>query len=147
MIDPIAAGLRWYFGLFSIHTPGALIVQFGLITMLVCTFIPNMMRARQRARERQVARLAINAIDRIRDLIPEYRATSLLWCRRVELAVDPLWKVSQQIPDDVKIKAERDFCMLDANRPEAVALLQMQVNGLLHKQNENSTTNNDQGGN
>jgi hypothetical protein len=43
--------------------------------------------------------------------------------------------VAKQIPGDIKMKAERDFCALDSSQPEVVAMLQMQMIGLLNKHN------------
>ena len=124
-MDPIAAVIRWYLGLFGTHDIGAAIFQIGILAMIGCACLPGMMRARQRYRERQAARMSRVVIARIRALLPEYRAAARAWCARVEKTVAPLAVVAEQIPGDVKMKAERDFCVLDSSQPEAVAMLQM----------------------
>ncbi len=135
MTDPIKAVLDWYFCLFS-GTGSMVFFQVMVLCMLVCIFCPNLMNAKQRQREHQVTHISLDLIQRIESLWPIFEDETMLYLEslRKKIGQNPgIIAIANKIPREVKTKAERDFCIHDAEKLEAVTMLQAQTIHMVEK--------------
>lgn len=130
-MDPIKFVLDWYFSL-----PVGILPQIMLVCMILCLSRTNFMNALQRDREKKIARVSLDLVNRIESLLPVYEDTIRdygVWVDK-KIGQNPgLIALAQQIPDSFKTKSERDFCLKDADRLEAITLLQMQTIRLVNQ--------------
>jgi hypothetical protein len=115
-----------------------ILVRMSILAMVICAIVfPNLMSRVRRAREKKIALQSRTLIRRIESLIPIYKETAERFVNMVEQRVvgNPgIVAMARQIPQEMKVKAERDFCLQDSSRPETIAVLQMEWTRLLNKQ-------------
>lgn len=132
-LDFLTPLFRLYFDLLGGGHPGAVLLNLMVIFMIACLFLPGMLGAARRVRERKIGQQSRTLIRRIRLLIPIYRETVNEFLDMIERRDERLAKIAAQIPPEMKVKAERDFCLGDSGRTDAIALLQMERARLLNK--------------
>jgi hypothetical protein len=139
MNDPLATLIRGIYGMLDFG-PGTVVLEISAALMLACLFLPNLLQSRSRQREAILARECRALTARIDSLLPIYRQTLREYVDRFSDTVtsnDAVVRLAKQIPDEVKSKGERDFCLIDAkDGPESgrIQLLQMEASNMFRKQ-------------
>jgi hypothetical protein len=134
MTDP----LRWFFGLFfdkplifaNIFPDSAILINGLLVTMVVLAIRGNLDTSEENREEKRWAEIHGDLIRRIERLMPVYRNTNMLYIRAQMRSLTGNKNVvhcMRSIKESVKQRAEIDFVMHDADRPENIAVLQEQL--------------------
>jgi len=106
-----------------------------LVLMVWSLFRPNLAGSEDQREEERMAKVYGSLIDRIDGLMPLYASTNqdYIKARFGDLTRNKkvLQCIRSTIPNEVKIRAEKDFCIHDADRPQNLMALQMQLQNLL----------------
>lgn len=131
MIDPIEAVFRLVLG-------GATWFTVGLACLTVAAFSRDFLDRSRRDRERRSLHACRVMTRRILGFLPTYEkevGAYADWVRE-RPNLEPLAALSKGLPAESKVDAEKTFCLNDSGRLEAIAMLQMETNQLLRKQQE-----------
>jgi len=104
------------------------------VLMIWSAFKPNLAGSEDRIKEDQMARMYGSLIGRIDGLMPLYAKTNQEYIRARFADLTKDRKVVQcmcSITKSVKLRAEKDFCVHDADRPQNLMALEMQLQNLL----------------
>jgi len=131
MSDPIEAALRLAMG-------GATWYTVGLICLIVAACHKDFLDRSRRERERRTLHACRVMTRRILTFLPTYEKEVRDYAEwiRSQPSLEPLVRLSGDLRAESKVDAEKMFCMQDSGRLEAIALLQMETNQLLRKQQE-----------
>lgn len=140
-IDPIELALRGYASVIHFG-PTGILWQASFVCMVLCLGWEGLMLRRQREREVRLALLSMQAVQRVERLLPWYHNAVESVLTNIDRRVGEhpaLIAMAKNISKEVKLKAERDFCVLDSGRPESFGLLQMQLMAVLGTKQQSTT--------
>ena len=131
MSDPIEAALRFVLG-------GATWYTVGLVCLIVAACHKDFLDRSRREREQRTLRACRVMTRRILAFLPTYEKEVKDYTEwiRSQPSLEPLVRLSGNVSAESKVDAEKTFCMQDSGRLEAIALLQMETNQLLRKQQQ-----------
>ena len=133
MNDPLHFAIGFLLQLFSAG-PETFFIALLTVAMVVCMFLPNMMERERRKREAEVTRQCRVLVSRIESILPAYREAMIEYVKQIEGSINENAVVDafvENIPHEVIIKSERDFCQVEARNPKGkMELLQMEVSNL-----------------
>ena len=107
----------------------------SLTVLLICLSRPGIDSRLQE--DRMYANMCAQLVKRIAKLAPIYRKVTNEYATLVTkiVGLNPVLEyIAQEVPADIKQKAERDFCVQDSMKTEAVSLLQMQLTSMINQQ-------------
>jgi hypothetical protein len=119
-------GLELFLGLISV------------VVLLICLFDPEVANRARLQEDRRYANMCAHLVKRITRLVTVYNKVTEEYTTLVmsNVVANPILNhIANEVPADIKQKAERDFCVQDSNKTEAVAMLQMQLTSMINQDN------------
>ena len=137
-MDPLVALLKFLWST-SIIFPTqfahmAPVINTMVVLMVWAAFKPNLAGSEDHIKEDQMAKMYGSLIGRLDDLMPLYAETNQEYIRARFADLTKNKKVVQcicSITKPVKLRAEKDFALHDADRPQNLMALEMQLQNLL----------------
>ena len=110
------------------------IINTMFVLMVWSLFRPNLAGSEDQREEKKMTKVYGSLIERIDELIPLYASTNQDYIKarfgdltKNKNVVQLVCPISKRI----KLRAEKDFCLHDADRPNDLMALQMQLQSLL----------------
>ena len=145
MTDPLYLALTYFFRkplvLGSMFADFPIVINLLVLTMVILAIKGSLNNSEEDETEQRWVDIHGDLVRRIEKLMPVYRNTNIAYIKAQMGCLTRDKKVvycMRSIKESVKQRAEIDFVMHDANRPENIAILQSQLEALA--QQTSSTT-------
>ena len=134
---------KWVYLGHNLGYIGMIMFRSMLVIMLWLTFRRSLIDKGCGSVDRKWSRICGTILTRMERLYPEYEKTMLVYAKFTQksMRLKPLLELVREIPKEVKLQAERDYCLQDSKNTITVTSLRMQFAFLL-TQIKNSNTQN-----